>query len=181
MTSVSRSGKSVAEQVITSLSASGWTVTGLDVHVLYTTQLRCSAVFLMVSVQVIGERLTLLFDSRTDGEDEACPRIWHATSTVLPGEVIAAVARADEAPEASDDDVGARLIAAGWRAAAVHGWVSPDGQRCVSYLADGAASSDDAWLCWLVLRRDINAEARATDGTPAAVVCAFALTDAASG
>lgn len=177
-TFTAKRGASATEAVLTDLLTSGWNVTGSDVHVVYTTRLAHAASFLIVSVQSQDGQTRVLFESASDNGEHPRRRFWHAQATLMPAELIAAVAQADESTDhTADADVGDMLTAAGWRHLAQGYWASPDGQRRVSYLTD-SEPDDGLALRWWIRCFPEDIEIHASDGTPPAVIRAFALTDA---
>lgn len=105
---------------------------------------------------------------------------WHAEATrELPVEVLAAVASANAA--ASDDDptdVGEMLTAAGWSQPYPddRSWISPDEAREVQFIDDELVDTALPWLIRWKAGRPVTIDASAD--TPAAVIVAFALTEA---
>jgi hypothetical protein len=160
----------------------GWTLTGATVRVIHTAHLADDS-GLTVAVLSEAGKVRLDFDSEYRRLGGYLARMaWHAEATrELPVEVLAAVTSANTI--ANDDDptdVTETLTAAGWSRpyATDRKWISPNEDREVVFLDD---EIEDAPLPWEIRHKAGRpVTIRADADTPAAVIIALALTDAAA-
>jgi len=169
-----------AADLAQALLDAGWTLTGTAVRVIHTARLGGDA-GLTVAVSSEAGKIRLDFDSEYRNLGGYLSRLaWHAEATrELPVEVLAAVASANAA--ASDDDptdVGEMLTAAGW--SQLHSddrsWTSPDETREVQFIDDELVDTTLPWSIRCEAGRPVTIDASAD--TPAAVIVAFAVTEA---
>ena len=173
---------SAAADLAQGLLDAGWTLTGTAVRVIHTAHLGGDA-GLTVAVSSEAGKVRLDFDSEYRRFGGYLSRsAWHAEATrEMPVEVLAAVASANAA--ASDDDptdVGEMLTAAGWSQPypSDPSWISPDEDREVQFIDDEFVDTTLPWLIRWKAGRPVTIGASAD--TPAAVIVAFALTEAIS-
>jgi len=171
-----------AADLAQALLDAGWTLTGTAVRVIHTARLGGDA-GLTVAVSSEAGKVRLDFDSEYRNLGGYLSRLaWHAEATrELPVEVLAAVASANAA--ASDDDptdVGEMLTAAGWSQPypSDRSWISPDEGREVHFIDDELVDTTLPWLIRCKAGRPVTVDASVD--TPAAVIVAFALTEARS-
>lgn len=159
--------------------SNGWSLTGAAVRVIHTAQLSDDTGLSVAVSSEAGEvRLGFSAEYRRLGDCLPC-HVWHAEATrELPVEVLAAVSSANAAT--SDDDpteVADELTVAGWSQPypPERKWISPCRDREVVFIDD---ELDDTPLPWQIRRKAGRpVTIHATDGTPAAVIVALALTD----
>lgn len=158
----------------------GWTLAAASVRVVHTASLADGS-GLTVAISAEAGRVRLGFTSEYR-ESEGLRRLsWIAESDrELPGEVLAAVASANNISFDDGDDgptVEDLLNSAGWHRhhPDEDAWLSPDGTREVVLLDEDLEYTD---LPWEIRRRaGTPVTIRTCTSTPALVIAAFALTD----
>ena len=127
-----------------------------------------------------ADRIRLDIDAERRRLTDGMVRLpWNArVHGPLPLGVLAAVAAANAADHDEPAGPDRLLAAAGWTESSQwsRDWQSPDGDRELFYTDDDVDCAD---VPWSIERRDLEFAVSVSDSTPATVIAAFALTDAA--
>lgn len=160
------------------LHDSGWILTGAVVRTIHTICLTDDS-GLTVGVSSEAGQVSLDFESEYRARGDARRQAWYGHATRdLPAEVLAAVASANAIAYGDDQpEVGELLIAAGWSRPHPQDlkWTRPDQTREVVLIDDELELTDLPWRIRYLTDRP--ATVSASEGTPAQVIAAFALTD----
>lgn len=167
---------SAATKLAHSMLNNGWTLTGATVRVIHTAHLTDDA-GLTIAVSSEAGKVRLDFDS----EYRYPARLaWHAEATrELPVEVLAAVTSANTVASVDDPtEVADHLTAAGWSQPHPldQRWLSPD-KDCEVMFVGELENTPLPWQIHHKAGRPVTIHA--SEDTPAAVIAALAITDAA--
>ena len=167
-----------SDSLIRALLDAGWTLTEGDQQPTHAFRpAEDSGLTVWMSTEADGGHLELDAERRRLG-DGTVRAPWKAEIFgELPVAVLVAVAGASARHCHPGAEPGALLGPAGWSNSPnwPRDWAAPDEQRELSWIDDDM----DEPSCWCIQRYDLETEISASAATPADVIAAFALTDAA--